>query len=310
MNKHIVNALKDYKFTFDKNNGYGFINDYEVNVFNNLMAVGPVFIFSTYLSQTKKNDFIIKMNDRKIPLVQTQAFDFGVMVTIGSMTAKSFEKKCNEVLPIILEILESIDAPKKDICPQSGEKLDELDSKTVILPGTKIKIRLSNKAVAVVNNNIDKSNEDYEIAPNNYLKGFAGIFIGALVGVVLTVIFALLGYITALAPLVSIFFGIFLYKKFGGKQNHVMIIMSFLTTLVILLSTLIIMYIIVADKGLAEAGLSYRGINAFFYCIQNIPEFKKLFYIDLALNSFVILLVEGLSIYRLIKMIKRPKNLE
>ena len=86
--------------------------------------------------------------------------------------------------------------------------------------------------------------------------------------------------------------------------------MSFITTLVILLSTLIIMYVVVADKGLAEAGLSYRGLNAFFYSIQNIPEFKKLFYIDLALNSFVILLVEGLSIYRLIKMIKRPKNLE
>lgn len=310
MNKHIVNALKDYKFTFDKNNGYGFINDYEVNVFNNVMAVGPVFIFSTFLSQTKKNDFIIKMNDRKIPLVQAQAFDFGVMVTLGSMTAKSFEKKCKEVLPIILEILESIDAPKKDICPQSGEKLDELDSKIVTLPRTKIKIRLSNKAVAVVNNNIDKSNEDYEIAPNNYLKGFAGIFIGVLVGVVLTVIFALLGYITVLAPLVSIFLGIFLYKKFGGKQNYVMIIMSFITTLVILLSTLIIMYVVVADKGLEEAGLSYRGLNAFFYCIQNIPEFKKLFYIDLALNTLVILLAEGLSFYQLNKMIKRPKNLE
>ena len=60
MNKHIVNSLKEYNFTYDKNYGYGFINGYEVNVFYNATAVGPVITFSTFLSQSKKNDFIFK----------------------------------------------------------------------------------------------------------------------------------------------------------------------------------------------------------------------------------------------------------
>ena len=310
MNKHIVNALSNYEFTYDKNYGYGFINDYEVNVFDNIMAGGPVFIFSTFLSQTKKNDFILKMNARKISLVQTQAFDFGVMVMIGSMTAKSFEKKFAEVLPIILDILESLEAPKRDICPQSGEKIDEQECKTIVLPGSKIKIRLSNNAVATVNSNIEKSNDDYQNAPNNYLKGFGGIMIGALAGLALTVVFSLMGFITAIAPMASILLGVFLYKKFGGKPSYVMIVMSFVTTLVVILGALTLMYVVVANKAVAQAGLEYRGFEALIYCIKNVPEFQRQFNLDLALNGFFILLAEGFSIYRLIRMIQRPKKLQ
>lgn len=45
MNKHIVNGLSKYNFEFDKNHGYGFIDDYEVNVFNNSFAGGPFFLY-------------------------------------------------------------------------------------------------------------------------------------------------------------------------------------------------------------------------------------------------------------------------
>lgn len=61
MNKHIVNGLSKYNFEFDKNHGYGFIDDYEVNVFNNSLAGGPFFVFLTYLSEAQKNEFIKKM---------------------------------------------------------------------------------------------------------------------------------------------------------------------------------------------------------------------------------------------------------
>ena len=45
MNKHIINALSKYDFTFEKNNGYGHIDGYEVNVINNPLATGPVFFW-------------------------------------------------------------------------------------------------------------------------------------------------------------------------------------------------------------------------------------------------------------------------
>lgn len=310
MNKHIITSLAKYDFNYEKNYGYGHIDGYEVNVFNNPMGQGPIFVVSTYLSQSKKNDFIVKMNAHKYSLVQVTAFDFGVMIMIGAMTAKSFEKKFPDVMSSILSDLESLEAPKSDICPQSGEAIDEADCRLITLPNTKIRIRLSNKAITTVNSNIEKINEDYKKAPNNYLKGFGGIMIGAIAGVTVTIIMSLLGFITSIAPLVSILFGIFLYKKFGGKPNHVMIIMSFVTTLVMILGAIVLMYISAANVAVQEAGLELRGLDSLSYCLNNLPEFKKSFYLDLALSGLFILLAEGLSIYRLIRMIQRPKNIQ
>ena len=310
MNKHISNSLSEYNFTFDKNYAYGFIDGYEVNVYNNPMAIGPIFMFSTYLSQSKKNDFVIKMNSLKIQLLQVQTYDFGVILTIGAMTAGTFEKKFKTVLPQILGILNELEAPKSDICPQSGEQIDELNSRTIVLPNSKIKIRLSNNAISTVNSVIEQENNNYENAPNNYLKGFGGILIGAIVGVIIAYIFSLANIITAIAPLVSILLGIFLYKKFGGKPNYTMIAMSFITTLVALLGALTLVYIIAANKVTLEAGLNYRGFDALMYCIKNSPEFKRYFFADLALNGFFVLLAEGFTIYRLILSIRRPKNIE
>ena len=89
-----------------------------------------------------------------------------------------------------------------------------------------------------------------------------------------------------------------------------MIIMSFVTTLVVILGTLTLMYVVVSNKAVAQEGLEYRGFEALIYCIKNVPEFQRQFNLDLALNGFFILLAEGFSIYRLIRMIQRPKKLQ
>ena len=279
MNKHIVNALKEYDFNFEKNNGYGFINGYEVNVVNNPMAMGPVFFFSTFLPQTKKNDFVMELNNRKISLLQCAPFDFGVAIMIGAMTAGTFEKKFPDVLATILEILEKLEAPKKDICPQSGENLEEVESKVIAIQGGGVKIRLSAKAVETVNSIIDK-------------------------------IFSLAGIITAFSSIVSIFLGIFLYKKFGGKPNGVMIFMSFVTTLIVLLGAVFLAYVMAANLACAEAGVDLKGIPALNLCLEKVPEFRTTFIGDMALNGLFILLGEGFSIFRLSQMIRRPKNIE
>lgn len=309
MNKHIVNALSNYNFTFDKNSGYGHIDGYEVNVFNNAMDTGPVFTFSTFLTQSQKNEFVVMMNQRKLQLVQAGTFDFGVMIKIGSMTAKAFEKKFAQVLPAILSILEVLGAPKADICPQSGELIDENLCRLTTLPDANVKVRLSNMAIATVNSSIDKYNEDFQNAPNNYLKGFAGIAIGAVVGVIIAFVCSLLGYVTSFAPLVSIFLGVFLYKKFGGKPNHVMIIMSFLVTVVCILGAILLVYVGYGSLLLEEAGISLSGFGALSYCLENSVEFKELFIEELALNGLFILIAVGVSIANLIKMIRRPKNI-
>ena len=314
MLKFIINALANYEFTFDKNSAYGHVEGYEVNLVNDLSVQGvPVISFSTFLSQTKKNEFAIKMNAKKIPMVTVIPFDCGVAVRVQAWVAKQWEKKIPEVIKAVLEILEELEAPKCDICPQSGEKLDEVESKIVTIPNTLIKIRLTNAAVEALNSSIIKNNEDFKAAPNNYLKGYLGILIGAFVGVTLTVMFSLLGFVTMIAPAVSIFLGTFFYKKFGGKPNVTMIVMTFVTTLVVIMATLFLMYVVTANSVCAlpevknALGTQYKGIEAFEYCMENADEFKTSFYLDIVLNIVFILGAEGLSIYNLVRQIRRPK---
>ncbi len=310
MQKCITNALANYNFVYSGNNGYGRIDGYEVNVFNNPMDTGPIFAFSTFLPQSKKNDFITSVNSLKISLVQADAFEFGVMVKIGAMTGKQFEKKFPNVIEQILRILQELEAPKADVCPQSGETLDAENCKLATMPNTNFKFYLSQNAIETVNSGIEKSNEDFQNAPNNYLKGFIGIAIGAIAGIVVAFVAGLMGYITSFAPLVSIFLGVFLYKKFGGKQNHMMIIMSLGTTLVAIVGYLLALYIIVANQAVAEINLALSGFDALKFCLENAPEFKEAFVSEITTNAIFFLIAGGASIANLLKMIRRPKNLQ
>ena len=143
MNKHVMNALSEYNFTYDKNYGYGFIDGFEVNVFYSATSYGPTLLFSTYLSQTQKNKFVMKMNDLRIKMVISKYFEYGVMVQIGVLTGKSFEHKFLDTMPKILAILNELNAPKADVCPQSGVSLETVENRVVNINGFKIKLASS-----------------------------------------------------------------------------------------------------------------------------------------------------------------------
>ena len=314
MNKYIEEAFKDYGFEFGKYSGYGHIEGYEVNVLTTL----PFSItFSTFLSQTKKNEFILKVNNLRMPMLQAHCFDYGVGIAIKMRYSfKNLKARLSEILPEVLKILEELEAPKSDICPQSGEPLNDENSKSLIAMQVQgvygllgVKIRLSNSAIETVNNSIDKSNEDFKNAPNNYAKGFVGILAGALVGGAITFLLGMLGYITFIAPVVSIFLGVFLYKKFGGKPNAMMIVMSFVTTLVIISGALFLGYMVMASNACAEIGRSERGIEALKLLNDFNPELQRSITIDLVLNALFVIGAEGFSIAQLVRMVRRPKNL-
>ena len=214
MNKRIVELLSQYDFKFEKNSAYGHIEGYEVNVLLNTMGIGPIFIFSTHLSQEQKSDFVAKMNARKLSLVQVQSSMFGLEIVIGSATLGSFVKKFPNVLAAILEELAAVQA---------------------------------------------------------------------------------------------IFLGTFLYKKFGGKENAMMIIMSFVTTILMILLTLLLVYISAANNIVDNA---MKGFEALAYCIKNDVAFKAEFIMDLAINAVFAILGEVYSIFSLVKKIKRPKSIQ
>jgi hypothetical protein len=310
MNKHILKCISNYDMKVEGSVAYGQIDGYEVNVLENKFGIGPIFLFSTYLTKEQKNIFVQNLLAKKIKLLQVASFDFGVMVVIGAMLASGFEKKFDEVMPLILAELAALNAPKADICPSTGYPLEGEETTLITLPDTKAKIRITSKAVESVNAQISKENEDFKNAPNNYMKGFLGVFIGGLVGVAIAVILSLLGFISFWSPFVSILLGTYLYKKFGGKPNAVMIVMSFVTTLVMIVGYFFLIYTASATALCQEAEIAKKGIDALGYCIENAEGFGRGFTLDLILSALFTVIAAGVSIFSLIQQIRRPKNIK
>ena len=308
MRKFIRETLKPYNFTYEGNSGYGVINGYEVNVTIN-EYVGPSFLFSTYLPMEKKKEVASRISALSSSKLRVSATEQGIILNMAwAGTVFTYPKRFNEVLPFVLQALEEYEAPKNNICPQTGEELTETNSQLVRLPKTRFKVRLSNSGVTALNVTITKSNEDFKNAPNNYGPGFLGVLIGAVAGAVLTFVFGIMGFITFIAPVGSIVLGTFLYRKFGGKPNAVMVVMSFVMTLVLVFIAFIMVYVITATGVCAQAGVDKSGFEALKTCLELSPDFERIFYLDLALNGLFVVVAEAVSIFFLIKTIRRPKN--
>lgn len=309
MNKYIVKALSGYKFDFEKYYGYGIINDYEVNVYNNPIDVGPIFFISTYLSEDKKNEFVSKLNQKKLIFVSGYAFEYGVAVQIGAFTSMGFEKKFHKVFPIVLDILSELGALKDNACPQTGIEFDDY-ARLVDISQYQIKVKLSLDGIKSINENIDKSNENYNNQPNNYLRGFCGLLIGGIVGAVVAFILDLLGVISTVSPAIAIILGVYLYKKFGGKPNVVMILMSIFVTIVCIFLPSFIGYISLANELCSKGETILSGFEAFSYCLSTNSEFSRLFKAELLYNIVFTLLAVVWCAIPLFKSLKRPSNLK
>ena len=232
MIKFLEKALENYSFKYEKISGYGEINGYEVNVVYYATSNGPTFFFSTYLPEDKKIELLQKFRAQKIKRVAIDVTPYGVAFQITALTGGNFVKNFPETLEKILQLLDQAGGQRKDICPVTGVEMTEENSSIINVSGNIVKVRLTHDAVNKINTEITTTNEEFKNAPNNYLKGFFGVLLGAIAGVILTIIFDLLGYVSALSSLIAIYLGVFLYKKFGGKPNGVMILMSMVTTFI------------------------------------------------------------------------------
>jgi len=308
MNKKIMEVFNEYGFTYDGNYGHGFINEYEVNLFNLDTNLGPILMISTYLSQVNKSLFNSKINALKIKMLSTIDYPYGVAVMIGAVTAGAFLKNAKGELDQIFEVLESLEAPKKDICPVSGEELTFDNSREVNDKG--LIVRITNDAIEAINNNIEEENKEFEQADNNYLKGFLGVVIGGVAGVVAAYIFSLLGLISSLSSCLSIWLGTLLYKKFGGKPNIVMVIMSFAVTILFMIGYTIFNYNGIALTLIEGLELHVTDGQAFNYCMNNFEEFSSAFESDLISTIIFSLIGTFVFSFNVIKSIKRPTKLD
>ena len=318
MHKAIVDALSGYPFEFQLRSAYGYIDGFEVNYTNNVYYNNDINCqFSAFLTREKKLVIINRLHRLGLKKVEFADNAYGITYTIKSMSGLYGRKIVDMISQINEEIVNGLKeehALDKDYSPLSGQEFDEVNSKVVTLPITGFKVKLLNEEIENLNAVINDSNQKFEEGPNNYFRGFFGILIGAIAGVALMAFLSFaLGIISAWAPILSVFLGTFLYKKFGGKPTWVMIIMVVLVNLIAMLGFTYFIYQVLAVGIVTNDGIyiSDGSVKEMFnYCMTYVDGFKASFTKDMLITLVFCIVSYLANIYEFIRSLKRVRSVK
>ena len=308
MNKKFIEFFSYYGMEFNGKVAYGKIQGYETNAtLASTDNVAPLKMHvSFYATDEQKQNIQAQIRALALKFVVMQFTPYGLALGFNDITLNKLLKRLPETLEAIYKILSENGAKKSEFCPVCGNPLASDSSKKCNIDGYTITI--DNECVNTINNIINAENQDFNAAPNNYFKGFIGALLGGLVGVAITVILYMIGFVSALSAVVSIVLGAFLYQKFQGKPNKMMVVIVTLTTLVLQAITIPAIYITAAGIAANEVGLGISTLEAFQMAMQD-AELARYFYSELAMVVLFTAIGAGIEIFALSKKIKRTKNI-
>ena len=303
MNKKLLEAFSQAGVAFEKNRGYGVVNGFETNV--KYGTVAPIIIhFACYATDEQKRTILKALAAEKIAFANFLFDKFGLGLLINDWTGGTLAKRLSTVFEKICNVLTSNGALGVGYCPVCGNALDYENCKKCIIDGMSISI--DNTCVDNINGQIDAENKLMDEAPNNYVRGFAGAFLGGLVGAALSVLFYYIGFISALSAFVAFIVGELLYRKFGGKPNKVMVLIICCTVFSMMITSVLGTYLVAAAMGAAEVGMD--TMEYFQLCMQD-EEISLSFATDMILTILFTALGCGFEIYLLRKRMSRQKNI-
>ena len=313
MNKKFANFFKsNYEMADDGKNVRGTIHGYETSAATVAVAfdntVPPLQLHvSFYATDEQKRTIETAIRNLALKFFQMRFTRFGLWIGFSGFTNGGVIKRLPQDLEKIFTILEENGALKAGFCPVCGNPMDEANSTERDIDG--FKIRIDNDCVETINSVISAENAEFENAPNNYLKGFLGAVIGGLAGAAISIVLNLVGFVSSISAIVSIVLGCFLYEKFRGKPNKMMLVIVTVTTMVMLAATIPAIYIVAAGIAANEANVDMSAIDAFTKLMRESEEFARFFYADLALVVLFSAIGAGLQAFTMARKIKRQKNI-
>lgn len=300
MNKRFSTVLTNYGMTINGNFAYGIIHGYETNATVNLLDnLTPLRMHISFYATPEQHQNI-EAAIKSIPKPFIMEFStYGISLGFNALT-----KRLPGILDSVYEILSSNGALNSAYCPVCGSPMGE-ETKKCNIDG--LIVTIDNDCVNKINMAINAENQDFNAAPNNYFKGFLGALIGGVAGAALSIVFYMVGLISAISAFVSIILGAFLYQKFHGKPDKMMIVIVALTTIVLLEATIPVIYIVASGMAAAQEGLSMSAIEAFSLLMED-GEFALYFYRDLAMVFLFSIIGIAFEISYLKRKIKKRKT--
>ncbi len=308
MNKALKNYFEEHGLSVNQNKGfgeaYGAFDGYEATfvLADASTLVARIAFFAEAEQRATIMQTLISRNSAKF-LVETT--ENGVMLRIK---LKSFAKTTEYFAQPLAQLVQTLNengALGVGYCPTCGKQLDFDQCKRCNLGGANI--TLCNDCVETLNSEIRAANEEFDSLPNNYLRGFAGAVLGALVGCALAVVLYLIGFVSALSSVVAVLLGAVFFQKFGGKPNKIMLVIVCATSAVMMLLATFVIYVVACKLAADEAGMAMSALEAFAHVMQD-EEFARTFYGEMAMTALFTAIGCGVEIFELSRKIRRQKD--
>lgn len=304
MNKKIQQSLVEYGLNVtDKNTLYGVKNGYEITVSYSAMDnVSPVRIhiacYATTLQRTAIESALANRTDIK---GVKKMSEFGLLLGLNDWTAGRMASRLGSILDWTLGMLNLNGALGVEYCPHCGKPLNGGGKKCNVNGAC---ITLDDDCLAAANSLIDNQNQQFNEKPNNILRGTIGALIGGIAGALTAVLFIYLGYVSALSGIVAVGLGAFLYTKFGGKPNKIMILIVSVMSLACLIAAVYFTYVVVSGVVMSEElGFTVSGFDA-FDMLMEVDDFRNSFYVDLFMVILFAAIGMGIYIWALWRKVK------
>ena len=311
MDKKFTKFFLDNGFEIDKNNARGTMLDYDVQATIVMLDnVSPLRMFvPCYIDMADVGNVLNDIKALKIKYFRFEyQIGYGLVLGFNGLTVGGLLKQLKGYLESILNILKNHGALGPLHCPHCGKELPKEKAKEVDF--FTFKVSMDEECIANINKEIEEENKEFEEAPNNYFKGFLGALIGGIAGIVLSDVLYFFGFMSAWSALLSIFLGRFLYKKFGGKQNKMMIVIVTSVTVIAMAFAVFEIYGSVAVEIAKDAGVTLTPLDAFQYSMQNVDGFTSAFIYDFILMMVFTIVGAVFGIIGMAAQIKRKKTIE
>lgn len=301
MNKKIEQCLVEYGLTAtDKNTVYGVKNGYEISATGDMYTPLRLHI-SCYATAMVRSAIEGALSNRTDIRGIKHMTEFGLTLSLTDLTVGRLVKRLPSILDWVLGMLNANGALGAEYCPHCGKPLNGEGKKCNV---SDFSVTMDDDCVAAANTLIDEQNEQFNSKPNRILRGFLGALVGGIAGGLTVVLFYLIGFVSALSGIVAVGLGAFLYTKLGGKPNGIMILIVTVTSLVCLVASVLITYIVASGYIVHSWGSSVSAFRAFSLLMEIDQEFRNGFYADLAMVILFAIIGMGVYVWSLWRKIK------
>lgn len=265
MNKYLKSFVEEFNLETLGNVQYGTINNYQGYVYIDVYAT-PSYqggIFAHIGDNKAKVTEFLDSKKKELKLFRFEVFENAVLFAVTGFTVKNIMETYRKIFAEVAQYFTQIGVLDGDYCPICGDRMDEKVLSTI----NDVPVYVDAKCAAEKNAIMEKREEEFKKAPNNYLKGTLGAILGGLIGSLVWV--AVVYFIGVFSSFIALLIAVLAslgYDLLKGKATKVKLLVVVATTVILSVASMLVSYVVIASANNMTLGnlLAYAEYNAEF----------------------------------------------